>query len=79
MCAWALLASNVYHDMIWYLTIGLTIPLVLYGIFRYLYLVHQKKGGGSPAAMLSTDRPLLICVGLWVATIVVLMYSPPGR
>jgi len=56
-----------------------TIPFVLYGIFRYLYLVHQKKGGGSPAAMLITDRPLLACVGLWVLSVVVLLYSPVGR
>ena len=48
--------------------LGLTIPFVLYGIFRYLYLVHQKRGGGSPAAMLLTDRPLLACVALWVAS-----------
>ena len=59
--------------------LGLTIPFVLYGIFRYLYLVHQKRGGGSPAAMLVTDRPLLICVGLWIATVAVLLYSPFGR
>jgi 4-hydroxybenzoate polyprenyltransferase len=59
--------------------LGLTIPFVLYGIFRYLYLVHQKGGGGNPAAMLVTDRPLLICVGLWIATVAVLMYSPLGR
>ena len=59
--------------------LGVTIPFVLYGIFRYLYLVHQKRGGGSPAAMLLTDRPLLACVGLWVASVVVLMYTPLGR
>jgi 4-hydroxybenzoate polyprenyltransferase len=59
--------------------LGLTVPFVLYGIFRYLYLVHQKRGGGSPAAMLVTDRPLLACVGLWVATVAVLMYSPLGK
>jgi len=59
--------------------LGLTIPFVLYGIFRYLYLVHQKLGGGSPAAMLLTDRPLLMCVGLWVATSALLMYSPLGK
>jgi 4-hydroxybenzoate polyprenyltransferase len=59
--------------------LGLTVPFVLYGIFRYLYLVHQKRGGGSPAAMLVTDRPLLACVGLWIATVAVLMYSPLGR
>ena len=43
----------------------LTLPFPLYGIFRYLYLVHQKEGGGSPSDMLLNDRPLLVCVGLW--------------
>ena len=37
--------------------LGLTLPFPLYGIFRYLYLVHQKEGGGSPADMLLNDRP----------------------
>ena len=39
--------------------LGLTLPFPLYGIFRYLYLVHQKEGGGSPSDMLLNDRPLL--------------------
>jgi 4-hydroxybenzoate polyprenyltransferase len=56
-----------------------TIPFVLYGIFRYLYLVHQKHGGGSPAALLLTDIPLLTCVALWTASVVLLIYSPLGR
>jgi 4-hydroxybenzoate polyprenyltransferase len=59
--------------------LGATIPFVLYGIFRYLYLVHQKRGGGSPTTALLTDRPLQACVGLWIATVVALMYSPLGR
>jgi len=59
--------------------LGLTIPFVLYGIFRYLYLVHQKRGGGSPAALLLTDRPLLGCVALWAASVIVLLYSPLGK
>jgi 4-hydroxybenzoate polyprenyltransferase len=59
--------------------LGLTIPFVLYGIFRYLYLVHQKRGGGSPAAMLLTDRPLLGCVALWAAGVIVLLYTPLGK
>ena len=45
--------------------LGLTLPFPLYGIFRYLYLVHQKEGGGSPSDMLLNDRPLLACVALW--------------
>ena len=59
--------------------LGLTIPFVLYGIFRYLYLVHQKRGGGSPAAMLLTDRPLLGCVALWAISVTVLLYTPLGK
>jgi len=58
--------------------LGLTIPFPLYGIFRYLYLVHLKEGGGSPAAMLLADRPLLLCVALWVAAVVILVYHPWG-
>jgi 4-hydroxybenzoate polyprenyltransferase len=56
--------------------LALTIPFPLYGIFRYLYLVHKKEGGGSPAEMLLNDRPLLLCVALWVAAVVLIVYGP---
>jgi 4-hydroxybenzoate polyprenyltransferase len=59
--------------------LGLTIPFVLYGIFRYLYLVHQKRGGGSPTTTLLTDRPLLACVALWAVAVAVCLYSPLGH
>jgi 4-hydroxybenzoate polyprenyltransferase len=59
--------------------LGLTIPFVLYGIFRYLYLVHRKDGGGSPSTMLVTDRPLLACVALWALSVALILYSPLGR
>src|SRR6266699_677169 len=54
--------------------LGLTIPFPLYGIFRYLYLVHRRAGGGSPADLLLTDRPLLICVALWALAVTILIY-----
>jgi len=54
--------------------LGLTIPFPIYGIFRYLYLVHQREGGGSPADLLITDRPLLLCVALWAAAAVLIIY-----
>jgi len=54
----------------------LTLPFPLYGIFRYLYLVHQKEGGGSPSDMLLNDRPLLLCVGLWAAAVAFIIYGP---
>jgi len=53
----------------------LTIPFPLYGIFRYLYLVHRRDGGGSPADLLLTDRPLLTCVALWALAVVLIIYS----
>jgi 4-hydroxybenzoate polyprenyltransferase len=56
--------------------LGLTIPFPLYGIFRYLYLVHRREGGGSPADMLLTDRPLLVCVALWVLAVAEIIYRP---
>ena len=56
--------------------LGLTLPLPIYGIFRYLYLVHQKEGGGSPAEMLLTDRPLLICSALWAVAVAIIIYGP---
>ena len=46
----------------------LTIPFVLYGLLRYLYLVHQRNEGGSPEEILLRDRPLLIDILLWVTT-----------
>jgi 4-hydroxybenzoate polyprenyltransferase len=55
--------------------LGLTLVFPLYGIFRYLYLVHQKEGGGSPADMLVTDRPLLACVALWAMTVTFIIYG----
>ncbi len=56
--------------------LGLTVPFPLYGIFRYLYLVHQRKGGGSPADLLLTDRPLLVCVTLWALSVALIIYHP---
>jgi 4-hydroxybenzoate polyprenyltransferase len=55
----------------------LTIPFVLFGIFRYLYLVHQREEGGNPTQLLLTDRPLLIDVLLWIATAALLLYWTP--
>jgi 4-hydroxybenzoate polyprenyltransferase len=56
--------------------LGLTIPFPLYGIFRYLYLVHRREGGGSPADLLLTDRPLLACVALWALAVALIIYRP---
>jgi 4-hydroxybenzoate polyprenyltransferase len=56
--------------------LGLTIPFPLYGIFRYLYIVHRRDGSGSPADLLLTDRPLLACVVLWALAAAFIIYRP---
>jgi 4-hydroxybenzoate polyprenyltransferase len=55
-----------------------TVPFVLYGIFRYLYLVHRRDQGGSPSDILLADRPLLAAVALWALAIVVIVYAGGG-
>ena len=52
----------------------LTIPFVIYGIFRYLYLIHKEERGGSPTSILINDKPLLINVILWLSTIMIVLY-----
>ena len=52
-----------------------TIPFVLYGIFRYLYLIHQKQGGGSPEKILLNDKPLIINILLYLITIWFFVYT----
>jgi 4-hydroxybenzoate polyprenyltransferase len=51
-----------------------TVPFVLYGIFRYLYLVHQKSEGGTPESLIIRDKPLLLDVFLWVVSAVIILY-----
>ncbi len=52
----------------------LTIPFVLYGVFRYLYLIHQKEGGGSPTKMLLNDVPLFVNILLWFLAVMLIIY-----
>ncbi len=53
----------------------LTVPFVLYGIFRYLYLVYHKDHGGNPSKSLLTDRPLLISIILWAIASGLIIYT----
>jgi 4-hydroxybenzoate polyprenyltransferase len=55
----------------------LTIPFVMYAIFRYLYLVHVKGAGGAPDEILLTDRPLQTAMVLWAAVAVIALYVLP--
>jgi 4-hydroxybenzoate polyprenyltransferase len=46
----------------------LTIPFVIFGVFRYLLLIHREQLGEEPEQVLLTDLPIIVTVGLWVAT-----------
>ncbi len=52
-----------------------TIPFVVYGMFRYLYLVHKKRQGGSPELTLVTDGPLVINILLWAVLSAWILYQ----
>jgi 4-hydroxybenzoate polyprenyltransferase len=52
-----------------------TLPIVIYGLFRYFYLIYLKGGGGDPTEVLYSDGPILISVGLWIMAVVVIIYS----
>jgi hypothetical protein len=61
--------SKFHTENLW-----LTIPIVLYGIFRYLYLVYRKSKGGSPELIFLEDKPILCCVVLYVITVGIILY-----
>jgi len=52
----------------------LTVPFVLYGIFRYLFLVYRRGEGGEPEALVLRDRPLMAGIALWVAAVLAAVY-----
>jgi hypothetical protein len=52
----------------------LTVPVVYYGLFRYLYVIHRLNLGGDPTEVLFEDQPLQVSIGVWVAMVVVLLY-----
>jgi 4-hydroxybenzoate polyprenyltransferase len=46
----------------------LTIPLVIFGMFRYMFLAHTQNAGGSPEEVFLRDRPLIVTIALWVVS-----------
>ncbi len=56
----------------------LTIPFVLYGIFRYLYLMYAQDKGGNPSEHLLRDRATLVNVVLWAVAVLAILTWPRG-
>jgi hypothetical protein len=61
-------SAQYHHRMM------LTIPIVAYGVFRYLFLLYRGGQGGAPETMLLTDRPLLASVAAWAVVSTCLFY-----
>lgn len=57
-----------HHPGLWY-----TLPFVIYGLFRYFYLVHRREEGGTPERLILRDKPILICIALWTAMVIAIM------
>ncbi len=51
-----------------------TIPFVIYGIFRYLYLVYQENRGDNPTSIFISDRPMQINIVCWLITVLIIFY-----
>ncbi len=65
-------ATNLPHDR----SMMLTIPIVLYALFRYLYLIYQRNEGGSPETLFLKDRHLLVTILLWGLAVLLILYRP---
>lgn len=57
----------------------LTVPFVYYGIFRYLYIIHRKGGGGEPVEIFFTDIPMILNSILWILACAVIIYMKGAR
>ncbi len=51
-----------------------TVPFVVFGLFRYLYLVYERRAGGNPTEAILNDRPLLLDALLWVLAVIYILY-----
>jgi 4-hydroxybenzoate polyprenyltransferase len=56
-----------------------TLPFVLYGIFRYLYLLYRRQLGGNPSELFLNDGPLLVNTFLWFLVVLAIVYGPAVR
>jgi len=68
------LMSNLPQTLVLEKMMMITIPLVIYGVMRYLQLIYEKNEGESPERILLTDKPLLLTVGTWGILTILIIY-----
>ena len=52
----------------------ISVPVVIYGVMRYMQLIYEKNEGESPHKVIMSDKPLLFVVGLWGVVVVTILY-----
>jgi len=73
--SFSVLLPSILKDPKWMM---LTIPVVIYGVSRYLYLIYEKKEGESPERILLSDKPILAAVILWAIMVFTIVYLLPN-
>ncbi len=53
----------------------ITIPFVIYGVMRYLYIIYEKREGESPERVMLSDKPILITIILWSISVLTIIYA----
>jgi len=69
---WLAVLPHTFRSEKWLMA---TIPLVIYGVMRYLQLIYEKNEGESPEKILTADKPMLITVGVWGLMVVGILYG----
>ena len=69
-----IISYSLYTFLTSNIVLMVTIPFIVYGIFRYLYLIHRRSHGGEPE-MLFSDRGLIFCLGIWILLVTIVLYT----
>ena len=55
-----------------------TIPMVIYGVARYLYVIYEKKDAESPERVLLSDKPIMLTIAVWLTSAFFIIYLMQG-
>ena len=72
LLTWLSYLPNTFRSEKWLMV---TIPIVIYGVMRYLQLIYEKNEGESPEKILTSDKPMMVTVSLWGLLVVGILYG----
>jgi len=68
-----IISYSLYTFLANNIVLMVTIPFIIYGIFRYLYLIHKKSHGGEPEKLFN-DKGLIFCLVIWILLVTIILY-----